>query len=117
MTPTALVRRRARPRAWGLLLCLALALPFAQFGAFAHALSHLRAPDRVQAPPDKPLPAHAGCESCVGYSALGDAPVVTHAAPPSTAARHATPARAPALAAFVAFVLAYSSRAPPSVPA
>jgi hypothetical protein len=117
MTPTASDHRRARPRLWGLLLCLALALPFAQFGALAHALSHLRAPERVQAPADKPLPAHAGCESCVGYSALGDAPVVTHATPAATPARHAAPARAPAAARCVPVVLAYASRAPPPVPA
>ena len=115
MTPPDFARRRTRSRLWGLLLCLVLALPLAQLGSFAHALSHLRAPDRGQAPPDKPLPSHAGCESCVGYSALGDAPVVTHAPPAATPARHATPAHATVAARRVPVVLAYSPRAPPSV--
>ena len=114
MNRSLLVRIAARPRLFELILCLALAIPFAQFGAVAHALSHDGAERHSSTGEHKDLP-QAGCDSCVGYSALGGTPPLaapSPAAPPE--ARFAPPAVPSRACSLSPRVLAYSSRAPPS---
>ena len=113
MNRSLLVRIAARPRLFELILCLALAIPFAQFGAVAHALSHDGAERHSSTGEHKDLP-QAGCDSCVGYSALGGTPPSAAPAPAVPEAQFASPAVPARASGPSPRVLAYSPRAPPS---
>ena len=97
----------ARLRA--LLLCLAFLLPFAQMGAYAHALSH---GGNVAAGKDSAP--HTACELCAACSALdGAAPVAAPAFALESPGR-VMPGQPAAVAHRPAVELRYRSRAPPT---
>lgn len=112
MEPTPPQRIGSR-RLW-LALWLALLLPFAHLGAMTHALSHLGVADHAPAGEGKHGP-QVGCDSCTAYAALGAAPAASATevrVPDGRLAR----VDAPYASRFrVALVLAYASRAPPSL--
>jgi hypothetical protein len=115
----AVLRSAARTRfAW--LLALAFWLPVAQWSAATHALLHLQAGSSRQAAAeqDRQQPAQQSgpCDLCVVAAAIGGAaPLPTAAVTPvlQAAGEAAADRPLPPLAAHP--VLAYRSRAPPSL--
>ena len=114
MSRTLLSRIAARPRLASLILCLALAIPLAQFGAMVHALSHHGTGTPSSTGEHRHLP-QAGCDSCVGYSALGGAPPFSPAPPAPPQARFAQLAVRACVCSPSPLVLAYAPRGPPSL--
>lgn len=98
-------------RAWAVWFVLALALPLAQVGAFAHGLSHLDTDGASK---------HAvhgqACDQCVASAGvIGTAPTSAPPSPFQSGLGHAAPAIAGRPAQAKAPALAYHSRAPPVI--
>lgn len=102
------IRARAGRRVQTLLLAVALLLPFAQLGAFVHALSH------VAAAGDSSVPPGEACDACVGYSVLGGSMRVDPPAFVPRALSHAIPAALPAAPIQGRRTNHYLPRAPPT---
>lgn len=96
----------ARLRA--LLLCLAFLLPFAQLGAYAHALSHA---GNIAAGKDSTP--HTACELCAACSALDGAAPVAALALALESPDPVVPGQPAAAAYRPALEVRYRSRAPP----